>query len=161
MSFLQRVALASVVSVSVISLLAAPCSAQSAAEESPAKKADRKAQGEPAKRAYRGRLPNHWTKLELSEEQKEKIYAAQRKARADSAELRERLDKLTEESRKLREELNQRRDKLAEFLLSVLTDTQRKQLEQVLAEAAKRRTKNARNQASKETDADDPDSGGK
>ena len=101
-------------------LLSVPLGVGIAAQESNAQKASGKT-GKKKRRAYRGRLPNGWSKLNLSEEQKKKIYAHQVAARPKIVELQEQL-------RKLRMELDGK-------VRSVLTDEQRKGVERIDATA--------------------------
>lgn len=102
-------------------------------------KAGEKADSEKTTRAFRGRLPNYWTQLGLSEEQREKIYAAQRKAREKSSSLEEQLEKLQQQVRELRDEIGTIRDDLRTELHGYLTPEQAEKLVKVQEEAAKAR----------------------
>lgn len=50
--------------------------------------------------AKKPRLPNHFGKLDLSEEQKQKVYAAQKKFGKEISDLREKLKKLQADQEK-------------------------------------------------------------
>lgn len=77
------------------------------------------------RRAPRGRLPNHYGKLGLSQEQKDKIYGIQRNYRARLRELQQQIDDL-------------RQQETLEIQGS-LTDNQRERLVGILKEAEERR----------------------
>jgi hypothetical protein len=68
----------------------------------------------------RGQLPQGWAKLGLSDEQKQKIYDVQAKAKAKIEDLQKQIDAAKDQ---------QRKDELA-----VLTDAQKKKLKDQLSE---------------------------
>jgi hypothetical protein len=68
----------------------------------------------------KGKLPTHWSKLGLSDEQKSRVYAAQAEFGPQIADLQKQIDAL---KKKEREALN-----------GILTDAQRARLKEILAE---------------------------
>jgi Spy/CpxP family protein refolding chaperone len=90
------------------------------------------------KAAAGGRLPNGWTQLGLSEEQKKKIYAAQQQVRPKIEQLQKQIDDLEAD--------------LRVQLRAVLTDEQLKKLEVVEASAKKKASERRREKAAKPSD---------
>jgi len=74
----------------------------------------------------RGRLPNNYGKIGLSNEQKTEIYAVQAKYKAQLKELADKIAAIRSEQQKA--------------IDSVLTEEQMKKLEEVLAASKKKRT---------------------
>lgn len=90
-------------------------------------------------RAFRGRLPNNWNKLGLTEEQREKIYAAQKATKEKSEELELKLQELRQQSMELREKITALRDQLEAELRTLLTPEQLTKLAEVEKETEKLR----------------------
>lgn len=76
----------------------------------------------------RGRVPNHYGKIGLTNEQKEEIYAVQAKYREQIESLQAQINELQQEE--------------ASEIYLVLTDNQKESLKKILAEVAERRKKN-------------------
>jgi len=87
----------------------------------------------------RGRLPNLYGKLGVSDDQREKIYTIQAEY---SAQIEELLTQL--------EDLRARRDRTVE---NVLTDGQKRRLHELRAEARQERERRAREKAAEKTAA--------
>lgn len=87
----------------------------------------------------RGRLPANWTKLDISENQREKIYAIQKRARELIEPLQAQID-----------EIESRRD--AE-MLAVLSKEQREKLRQIMLEAKSKRDSKKRTTSQKPADS--------
>src|SRR5262249_44199195 len=68
----------------------------------------------------KGKLPTHWSRLGLSDEQKAKVYAAQAEFGPQIADLQKQIDALRKKER--------------EALNGILTDAQRSRLKEILAE---------------------------
>jgi len=75
----------------------------------------------------RGRVPNHYGKIGLTNEQKDEIYAIQ-------AKYREQIDTL-------QEQINEIQQEEASEIYLVLTDNQKESLKKILTEVAERRKK--------------------
>jgi Spy/CpxP family protein refolding chaperone len=115
---------------------------RAAAQEKEAKDKPSKKRSEP-----RGRLPNYWSKLDISAEQKERIYAAQRRAREKIEPLRKQIEVI--EAR------------LDEEMLGVLTPQQRQRLEQIEVEAKAQREAKRKGGGRKAAESQDSPSTGK
>lgn len=111
-----------------------------AQEEKPTQpKAEKESTTTGKQRAYRGRLPNNWTKLNLTEEQKERIYKAQLASRDKLESLEKKLEELRQQSMVIRDEISGLREVLQKELHAVLTPEQLAKLAEVEKEAEKRR----------------------
>lgn len=80
-----------------------------------------------ARKKPRGRVPNQYGKLGLSQKQKEEIYSIQAKYRADIEELQQQINDI---------QLQQASD-----VITVLTNEQREDLKEILAGVAAKKTK--------------------
>ena len=101
-----------------LSLIAQETNPQQTTEEStPAK----------SRKKPRGRVPNHYGKIGLTDDQKEEIYAIQ-------AKYREQIDKL-------QEQINELQQEEASEVYLVLTDNQKESLKKILADVEERRKK--------------------
>jgi Spy/CpxP family protein refolding chaperone len=99
---------------------ASTAGAQDPAPEKPAAPAAKSA------RPFRGRLPNFWSKIGLTEQQKQRIYAHQ-------LEVRPKLEELERQLEAVRAELREKMEK-------ELSDSQKQELAQYEAEDAKKQT---------------------
>lgn len=79
------------------------------------------------RRKPRGRVPNHYGKIGLTDAQKEEIYAIQAKYRGQVEKLQEQINELQQEE--------------ASEIYLVLTDNQKDALKKILADVAERRKK--------------------
>lgn len=82
---------------------------------------------ETTRKKPRGRVPNHYGKLGLTNDQKEKIYAIQANYRDQINALQEQINELQQEE--------------ASEIYLVLSDVQKESLRKILAEVAERRSK--------------------
>jgi hypothetical protein len=98
----------------------------------------------PARKKPRGRLPNYYRKAGVSQKQTETIYAIQAKYKDRIANLQEQIDALVAE-----------RDAEVE---AVLTDEQKKRVEQLREEAAKKREERRKEKAAESATDSDSDS---
>lgn len=98
-------------------------------EESAAK--ETKAETKPARKKARGRVPAHYGKLNLSQEQKDKIYTIR-------AEYKTQIDSLKKQLEALKEKEMQECE-------TVLTADQKKDLTKFVAEAASKRKARSKN----------------
>jgi TolA-binding protein len=94
-------------------------------QEDAATSEDNQAQNEDARRPARGRLPNHYGDLGLSDEQKEKIYDIQRSYRARLVELQQQIEDLQQQQ--------------TLEIQETLTPAQKEALVKALKDAAERR----------------------
>lgn len=90
------------------------------------------------KRSADRRLPALYGKVGLSEEQKEKIYAAQKGVRAKLDPIEEEIERLREEIRAKQAEQAKVKQELDARMREVLTESQRKELDVFVAEAKAR-----------------------
>jgi hypothetical protein len=127
--------------------LAAPGQEKAASQE---KAADAKSKKE--KREYRGRLPNYWTKLEISDEQRKRIYALQVASRKQSEELEKQVEEARAKYDALRKQLLAMQEELNSQLRAVLSEEQRARLVDIEAEAKQRA---ATKRKARETKIDD------
>ena len=100
------------------------------------KKAAPKAKAKATTKAGTKRLPNNWAKLDLTNEQKDKYWAA-------SAEDEKKIDALKAERKALQDKVKEIGAKLkpledGDRFLSILTDAQKKKLDQIKAESARK-----------------------
>jgi archaellum component FlaC len=102
-------------------------------------KVEEAAPAKSAQRAYRGRLPNNWSKLDLSEEQKDRIYKAQLASRDKLESLESKLEEIRKQSALVREEIQKLRSQLDKELQAILLPAQVEKLKQVEKEAEQRR----------------------
>lgn len=84
------------------------------------------------------RLPAPWGRLELSGEQKDKIYAAQKAARVKLDPIDDELGKLREKLQAKQAERKAVQEELRTRMLAVLSDVQRAQLTELEAKAKAR-----------------------
>lgn len=90
------------------------------------------------KPSAKGRLPNYWGKLELTDEQREKVYKAQAAVQQKKEPIEKEIKKLREQAKKKESDLKRLDQDLEAQLLTYLTSEQKDRLVELKAEAKKK-----------------------
>lgn len=109
-------------------------------------------EAKPTKRNVPGeRLPRNWAALELSDDQKEAIYAINRRAKTSLESAEAEVERLRSEMTRARDQLNQARRRVDDERIAVLTDAQKAKLAEIREKARARQSTKSAGSTSRET----------